>query len=163
MIWRYNYADWDKAHDLLEDVDWDSLLLQVSDIDQAWLIWKDTFLSIMNECIPRAILPNRVNRPWLTKDLLQAMRKRNSLYKQAKVTGRFDEYKRHRNMLVGRLRFAKKSYFCRINADSTKSFGKTCRLLYKQSSSGVPVLSAPDGSSVCSNLGKAALLNEQFC
>ena len=65
-------------------------------------------------------------------------------------------------MLVGRLRFAKKSYFCRINADSTKSFWKTCRLLYKQSSSGVPVLSAPDGSSVCSNLGKAALLNEHF-
>ena len=53
VIWRYNHADWDKAQDLLDAVDWDSLLLS-SDVDQAWLFWKETFLSIMYECIPRA-------------------------------------------------------------------------------------------------------------
>ena len=86
--------------------------------------------------------------PWLTKELLQAMRKRNSLYRQAKVSGNFAEYKRHRNRLVTQLRLAKKSYFLKINADSTKSFWRACRSLYKQSGAGVPVLSAPDGTTV---------------
>ena len=90
------------------------------------------------------------------------MRKRNSLYRQAKVSGNFAEYKRHRNRLVTQLRLAKKSYFLKINADSTKSFWKACRSLYKQSGAGVPVLSAPDGTTVNSNLDKAVLLNTHF-
>ena len=160
-IWRYNHADWNKAQELLDVVDLDSLLSSC-DVNQAWLNWKDKFLSIMYECIPRALLPKRNNRPWLTKDLLQAMRERNSLYKQAKITGNFANYKRQRNMVVEQLRLAKKSYFLRINADSAKSFWKACRLMYKQPSTGVPVLSAPDGTSVDTNLGKAELLNEHF-
>ena len=161
VIWRYNHADWDKAQDHLDVVDWDSLLLS-SDVNQAWLFWKEKFVSIMYECVPRALLPSRPNRPWLTKELLQAMRKRNSLYRQAKVSGNFAEYKRHRNRLVTQLRLAKKSYFLKINADSTKSFWRACRSLYKQSGAGVPVLSAPDGTTVNSNLDKAVLLNTHF-
>ena len=43
VILRYNHADWDKAQDLLDVVDWDSLLLS-SDVNQAWLFWKEKFL-----------------------------------------------------------------------------------------------------------------------
>ena len=41
-------------------------------------------------------------------------------------------------------------------------FGRACRSLYKQSGAGVPVLSAPDGTTVNSNLDKAVLLNTHF-
>ena len=45
VILRYNHADWDKAQDLLDVVDWDSLLLS-SDVNQAWLFWKEKFLAL---------------------------------------------------------------------------------------------------------------------
>ena len=68
---------------------------------------------------PQVTLPsNRINCPWLSKGLLQAMRKRNSLYRQAKSTGNFSDYKRQ---VVSQLRLAKKAFFHKINLKNSVS------------------------------------------
>ena len=75
-VWRYSLADWDQACELIEATDWKSLL-DHSDINQSWNNWKSAFLSTMEECILKATLPPRRNRPWLTKKLIQVIRRRN--------------------------------------------------------------------------------------
>ena len=91
-VWRYSLADWDRACELIEATDWNSLL-DHSDINVSWNKWKSAFMNIMEECIPKATLPPRRNRPWLTKKLIQAIRRRNFLYKRAKATGNYSKYR----------------------------------------------------------------------
>ena len=54
-IWRYDHADFQTANELLETVDWESLI--VDDIDVAWQNWETKFMSIMDQCVPKTTLP----------------------------------------------------------------------------------------------------------
>ena len=161
VIWRYKHADWGRACELIDATDW-SALLSPNDINQTWYNWRETFLNIMNECIPKAVLPSRRrNRPWLTKQLVQAIRRKNALYKRAKKTGDFSKYRYHRNKTVNLLRQAKKNFFQNINPKQPKMFWKACKLMYKTSTSSIPVLSS-DGTSAHTSAEKAELLNTYF-
>ena len=114
-VWRYSFADWDKACEMIEATNW-MALLNHSDIDKSWLDWKNAFMNIMEECIPKTTILPRRNWPWLTKRLRQAIRRKNALYKCAKVTGR--------NKVTSSLRQAKKEYFQKLNAKNSKQFWK---------------------------------------
>ena len=46
-IWRYKHADFNRANDLLIDVDLDSII-NPYDIQSTWSNWKEIFLDIMN-------------------------------------------------------------------------------------------------------------------
>ena len=70
-IKRYDHADFETANELLEMVDWKSLM--VDDIDVAWENWKTRFLSIMDQCIPNPTLPAKRNLPWLSKKLITSI------------------------------------------------------------------------------------------
>ena len=96
-IWCYSQADWERACDQINSFDWSSLLSD--DINEAWSNWSQKFLSIMNECIPKKKLPNRKNLPWLTKKLINMIKRRNLLYKRAKLTGNFSKYRAIRSHL----------------------------------------------------------------
>ena len=37
LIWRYEYADWNKACELIDEYDWDSILSD--DIELSWKLW----------------------------------------------------------------------------------------------------------------------------
>ena len=65
-IWRYEYADFEKANVLINTVDW-SLFYTEPDIDKAWELWLRTFLSIMNECIPKKTITQKCTLPWMNK------------------------------------------------------------------------------------------------
>jgi len=69
-VWQYKHADFDKANDLLTDIQ-TSDVLDYSGIERSWHNWKQVFLGIMEECIPCSTLPNRKNLPWLTKHIIQ--------------------------------------------------------------------------------------------
>jgi len=67
-VWQYRHADFDKANNLLMDIQPNDVL-DYSDIEHSWHNWKHVFLGIMEECIPCSTLPNRKNLPWLTKHI----------------------------------------------------------------------------------------------
>ena len=85
VVWRYSLANWERACDLIEAIDWHPLLDPI-DINKSWTNWSNAFLNIMEKCIPKTTLPRRKNRPWLSKKILQAMRRRNMYYKRAKAS-----------------------------------------------------------------------------
>lgn len=100
-VWRYSHADWEKANSLIESTNWDSLL-DPDDINTSWKNWSVKFLEIMQSSIPTTALPPRRNRPWLTKKLVQAIRRRNVLYKRAKTTNDFTRYRQGGELLEKR-------------------------------------------------------------
>ena len=51
------HADFEKASEIISETDWDALASE--DIDQYCSMWQNTFLSIMNKCIPKNVLPPR--------------------------------------------------------------------------------------------------------
>ena len=104
-------------------------------------IGKNTFFNIMDKCIPKSVLPpKRRNCPWLTKQLVQVIRKRNTLLKGAKISGDCCKYNRFQNKPFSQLRLAKKAFFQKINPKQPKEFWKACKLFYKSSKSSIPSL-----------------------
>ena len=83
-IWRYAMADFSRACDLLDATNWDPITAM--DIDQAWEFWQQKFLSIMEQCIPKGSLPKRKCAPWISKQIVSAIRKCNTCYCRAKLT-----------------------------------------------------------------------------
>ena len=81
-VWRYKHADFDKANELLCDMDLDKIL-NPYDIQTSWKRFKSAFLDVMEQCIPRSVLPTRNNRPWLTKEIIQLIRRRNHHFRKA--------------------------------------------------------------------------------
>ena len=79
-IWLYSHAEWDKAREKLEEFDWDGIISE--DVNHSWAGWYSSFMSIMEEYIPRRVLPSQRNLPWLNKNIKSAMRKRNTLFKK---------------------------------------------------------------------------------
>ena len=158
IVWRYQLADWDRACQLIDSTDWLSLVDQ-ADINTNWINWRDKFIQ---ECIPSCVLPPRRNRPgpWLTKRLIQDIRRRNALYRHVKATGDYTKFRRYRNKVVNYLRNAKMAYFRKLNPRRTKEFWKTCKLLNRTTSS-IPTLTTPS-STAHTNLQKAELLNSFF-
>ena len=128
-IWRYAHADFGKACELINSTDWDALIVN-HDVNLSLHNWEHPFLQIMDVCIPKGTLPKRQNLPWVSKNVLRAMRKRNRLYKRAKKTGtvtHMKNYKTLRNKVVAMLRANKKLFFNNLNAASQKQFWKTMK------------------------------------
>ena len=155
----YSQADWEKAGDLIDSFDWNSLLSD--DINEAWSNWSQKFLSIMNECIPKKKLPNRKNLPWLSKRLINLIKRRNLLYKKAKLTGNFSKYKAMQNKVTSELRSAKRSYLQSLNPKKSKEFWRAMKYLNKWQST-IPTLVDENNVEATSNSEKADMLNSFF-
>ena len=129
-------------------------------IDSTWENWLQQFMSIMNQFIPNCTLRSRHNLPWLTKSLVTSIKKRNSLYKRAKISGNFSKYKLACNKTLADIRLAKLSYFRKLNPRYPKKFWKAIKFLNKKPKS-VPTLAL--GDVTASTEGeKADLLNAYF-
>ena len=153
------HADWDRACELIENCDWDSL--QGNDVNESWVRWSHKFVSIMEECIPRKTLCSRKNLPWLSKKLVQSMRKRNHLYRLGKVSGDFSKYKHARNKTVTLLRNAERNFFKRLNPKKSKDFWRAVKYLRK-SKSVIPSLVSNTGTPANTSTDKANMLNQFF-
>ena len=157
LIWRYSHADWEKACDLIDSFEWDSIL--TDDIDASLKQWHEQ-LDIMAQSIPNRFLPPRRNLPWLTKPIIQFMRKRNMLFRKAKSSGNFTKYKRARNRTTNLLKLVKKRYFRSLNPKDSQKFWKAVKSLNKSKQS-IPTLSH-DGEVACDDADKANLLCSFF-
>ena len=161
-IWRYDYADFNLALDMIAEIDWDSVFLN-ADVDECWSTWRSIFMHIMDSYIPSSTLKPRKNLPWLTKSIIQLMRKRNALFRAAgrtRTEAAQTKYKRVRNRVVAMLRISKSIYFRNLGCSSQKDFWKAVKLIRREESS-IPALK--NGPTLAtSNSDKALLLNEFF-
>ena len=85
-IWRYALADFDRAMKLLDTIEWTFTLSD--DVNAYWSNWKTSFMQIMEMCIPNAVVKLKRNFPWMNREISQAIKKRNSLFRIAKSSGK---------------------------------------------------------------------------
>ena len=157
----YNNADFTKACDLIHATNWDSLLSD--NIDLSTENWTRKFLEITEECIPQQELKKCRNLPWLTKNVVWHMRKRNNMFlraKQSKNPTHFAKYKKIRNNVTTMLRSAKQRYFNSLTSANSKQFWKTVKLVNKQQET-IPVLSQ-DNINAITDKEKSNMLNSYF-
>lgn len=117
-------------------------------------------MSIMKQAIPNSVIKTKRNLPWLNKSIIQSIRRRNKLFKQAKRTGDFSKYKRARNKTLESLRLAKRRYLLQLSPKHPKRFWKTMKFLNRRVKS-VPTLNN-DSEIACSSRDKANMLNIFF-
>ena len=161
-IWRYAHADFDMACELLDELDLESII-DDSSIENSWSRWKEAFLAVMERCIPKAQVPKRKNLPWLTKDIVRLIRRRNYYYRRyqrSKCSKDKLKYQSLRNKVVNMLRDSKSKFFNNLNPKSSKSFWSAVKYLNKQESS-IPTLITNECSTETDE-DKADLLNTYF-
>ena len=161
-VWLYKHGNFELACRLINETDWDSILIG-NDIDLIAQSWTDKFLTIMEQCIPHRNLRKRCNLPWLTKNIVQLIRKRNILFRRAKRSGKlvhFWQYKSIRNKIICLLRNSKKHHFSKLANASDKEFWKSVRLFNKKQDS-IPPLNS-NGNIISDDKQKAEILNNFF-
>ena len=160
-IWRYSLANFNLACEMLDSTDWDSIFSE--DVNSSWQKWRARFLQIMELCIPQLLLKSKKNLPWLTKPVIQAIRRRNSLFraaKRCKSSAAYQKYRAARNKVVALLRLNKNRFFKKLGTATPKEFWKAIKMLNKRVSS-IPALDN-NGVKVDSSRDKADLLNTYF-
>ena len=102
VIWRYHLADFHKASQYLRNLNIEAMFAD-ADVDTCWLRWKQAFHATMDACIPKSTLPDKKSAPWMTKEIVQAIRKRNYFYRKARRTrddNLFSRYKQLRSVVT---------------------------------------------------------------
>ena len=64
VIWKYAQADFGKACEMIDDTDWDRLL--TDNINESLGNWQAKFMGIIEDCVPKKVLPKQRNLPWMT-------------------------------------------------------------------------------------------------
>ena len=94
-----------------------------------WAHWKESFLYAMSKCIPKAKLPEKRSIPWMTKDIVQTVRKRNYYYRKYKrLQSHYHHYHYNNTMLCQ----SKQKLFKNLHPNSNKSFWKAVNSLNKK-------------------------------
>ena len=131
---------------------------------KSWKRFKSAFLDVMEQCTPRSVLPARKNLPWLTKEIVQLIRKRNyRLFRKAHRSGNTEvhlKFRHVRNRVVAELRFAKRRFLTNLHPRNQREFWKVVKSLTPKENS-IPTLSS-ENTIATTNLEKACLLNVTF-
>ena len=116
-------------------------ILNPYDIQMSWKRFK--YASVMEQCIPRSVLPAKNNLPWLTKEIIQLIRKRNHHFRKANRSGDRADYlkfRQVRNRVVTELRLAKRRFLTNLHPHNQWAFWKIVKSLTPKENA-IPTLS----------------------
>ena len=166
-VWLYKKADFDSINEaldaslpvLIEDNDSDNA-------DSARDSFKEVFMTVMKEHIPRCCVNGRKNLPWITKSVRCFMLRCDEAHRQAKRKDCPAKWRRYRslwNKAVSVLREAKKAFFKSLSGkvNQLKDFWKVYHSISKDHQC-VPSTLLNGFSSASISVAKATMLNEQF-
>ena len=86
-VWCYQEADFEKANNFLSQLQWDSLVNDQHGVDTSWMNWYNHFTHTTSECIPKKRIISDNRPPWISDDILKAIRRRNRLFAAYKKSG----------------------------------------------------------------------------
>ena len=81
-VWDYKNTDVDMFVQILAQINWDIIITK--DLDEAIRLLTSTLLDAATKCIPTKVIRLKQDKPWVTSELRQAMRKRDRLFKIAR-------------------------------------------------------------------------------
>ena len=171
IIWDYTKLDSDLLTRLLLDTDWDEILS--NDIHTATENFILAILSAARASIPqKRVRSTNRQKPWLTKELVKNIRKRDRLFRHARQTQSsydWDRWKHQRNIVTAINKRLKQQHIQRhVNKlleqkrDPYK-YHQTLRLLTGRARDDyIPPLEGPEGDILTDDTEKAKLFNDYF-
>ena len=161
-IWLYGKANICLSKQLLSNL---PLIKESDDIDKFWKRWSTHFMSVMQKCIPKRIVPVDRSTPWIDRDIQHDIRLHECLYKQFKASKCQDWLvnKAVRNWVFSKIRLAKQAIFQSLcsTRNSPKKFWSTMQSL-KPNKSPLSTALFTGSITATSAVDKANLLNNFF-
>ena len=69
VVYNFKKADWTCLNEALSHIPWDMCFV-ANDVDQSLSNWCDFFTSAVNTHIPKSVIKNVHNHPWIDAELL---------------------------------------------------------------------------------------------
>lgn len=171
-IWNYGRADFNRYRELLSEIDFEGYLETNNDIEESLNFISESISDASEKTIPHKLVTIRPNvHPWITCNIRKLIRKRKRVYRRYKRTSSIfylEKYKKLRNMIVSKIRIAKKQYFDNLEHVlstedlNSRLFWKTSKqILNLRKYSKIPTLEL-NGEVADDDLEKANMLNNYF-
>ena len=186
-VWCWRKANMTQLKEDIRSADWSDVEMG-QDMQIAWDHWRDKLLFLAAKSIPTRWTASTLHsqpRPWITRELQSAIKKKHKLYrkfKKSKDDSDWVNFKQQRNKVCTLLKNAKSEYVnLAVGGSSDKSknerkqsesinpafnpprLHQLLRCLLRQRESAIPDLVCQrTGKRMTSDSDKAALLNEHF-
>ena len=162
----YHRADYNQLRHLFLDCDWASIM-DVDDVNQSWLNFKEKYHEVVRECVPIRRCRNRKNPPWLTKELVSYVRHKRKLWKKYKDDGSNESYglfKAAEKSLRKKIRKSKLSFERKIAKNAKKDPKSFYAYIGNKrlNRMGVGPLQNDQGQIITDDLVQARMLNEYY-
>ena len=105
-------------------------MLDNTDLNNAYDIFICKLNHVINENMPLKKLKlnkKKMNKPWLTRDLLIQICEKNEMYKKLKIYGDVtiaEEYRKKKNKLTNLLRISEKNYYKQLLDNNKNNLSK---------------------------------------
>lgn len=104
----YSKGDFDGLVNSLERIPLVDIVISESDVNVAWDKWKDTFLAAVDSFVPKVFRERLFTPPYISRDVLHAIKKKESLRRKAKA--------KNSPELLAKFRKVRQHIKCWINA-----------------------------------------------
>ena len=168
-IYNFNKADSDNFKSMLRE-ECDRFLQsnpELRSVDENWDWFKECIQKGIDKFVPHRMSKGKQSHPWIDRDLVRQMHKRDKLYSEAKKTKSqrlWNSYKRQRNFVTSQIRQAHHNYMEEVLGPSLetnpKKFWSFVRS-QRREAVGIPTLST-NGTNHVTDSEKAEALNNQF-
>ena len=164
QVWLYKKADFDSANDSLQRIP--SSMFQDDDVDNFWSQWYDLYMTTMSSFIPKKTISSHKQLPYISKDLLILIRKKQRLFKQAKRLNSpraWLKYNKACNKTTFALRKSKQHFFTKLsmNVQSPRDFWSDYYKLFSKRER-IPDNLTHETLTATNSVEKANLLNKFF-
>ena len=136
----FRRGDFDGLRSALQAIDLSTIIQQDSDINEDWLLWKDTFLTTVNDFVPSRKIKGRNSPPWLNGKVIHALRQKEAVRRKLKTSPtvslktKFRELRANVKKLV---KSSRKNFFSSLDVNfqlNPKRFWSIFKLTNKESS-----------------------------
>jgi len=164
MVRNWNRADWQKIRDGIEGTDWPREEDGIT-TEEAWGMLRRRLDDLLEENVPKTKFRKRVSE-WMTRELLQDIRRKRRLWKKAKNGTREDkeEYEKVEKEVRNKIRSGKRRMERRLAEEEKKTSKHFYSYVRKKTKTrtGVGPLKAPGGNMVTEPEEMATMLNDFF-
>jgi hypothetical protein len=136
-------------------------------LEENWNLFKTTLTSLMDKHIPHKMLSGKFHLPWLTKEIMRAIRKKQRIYNKAKKSNKEKDWEKFRSIRKYIKKQLVKSYWDYINKILDPTTDRNSKKLWsylkskKQDNFGIATLKE-DGKTLITSKEKATGINNYF-
>ena len=163
---NFRKADFDSINSELGKIEWEKALDDL-DVNDAWKKFRDLIDDVVDKYVPKKKINKNKSKPFMTKELLEIVRKKHRTFRKAKKNGSNDNIKeknKARNKANRECKKARRNLEKKVASQSKtnpKQFWSYASSKLK-AKSGIADLMKPDGTKTSNDKDKAEVLNTFF-